>query len=40
MPLAGEVCFAGSAHCVTFGAFATPADADLPAAYLDRYLPR
>ncbi|MFI1050046.1 DUF6000 family protein [Streptomyces griseoruber] len=40
MLLASEVCFAGSAYCVTFAAFATPADADLLAAYLDRYLRR
>lgn len=40
MLLASEVCFAGSAYCVTFGTFATPADADLLAAYLDRYLRR
>ncbi|MFI2297634.1 DUF6000 family protein [Actinacidiphila glaucinigra] len=37
MPLACEVCLAGSAYCVTLATFATPADADLPAAYLDRY---
>ncbi|MFF0291046.1 DUF6000 family protein [Streptomyces sp. NPDC005262] len=40
MLLASEVCFAGSAYCVTFATFATPADADLLAAYLDRYLRR
>ncbi|MCX5328741.1 DUF6000 family protein [Streptomyces sp. NBC_00140] len=38
--LASEVCFAGSAYCVTFATFTTPADADLLAAYLDRYLRR
>ncbi|MFF4263757.1 DUF6000 family protein [Streptomyces virginiae] len=38
--LASEVCFAGSAYCVTLATFATPADADLLAAYLDRYLRR
>ncbi|MFJ9711377.1 DUF6000 family protein [Streptomyces sp. NPDC101234] len=40
MLLASEVCFAGSAYCVTFATFATPADAELLAAYLDRYLRR
>ncbi|MER5584803.1 DUF6000 family protein [Streptomyces asoensis] len=40
MLLASEVCFAGSAYCVTFATFATPADADLLAAYLDHYLRR
>ncbi|WP_406264437.1 DUF6000 family protein [Actinacidiphila glaucinigra] len=40
MLLASEVCLAGSAYCVTPATFATPADADLPAAYLDRYLRR
>ncbi|MFE2065085.1 DUF6000 family protein [Streptomyces sp. NPDC059467] len=40
MLLASEVCFAGSAYCVTFATFATPADADLLAAYLDRHLRR
>ncbi|WP_329188129.1 DUF6000 family protein [Actinacidiphila glaucinigra] len=40
MLLAGEVRLAGSAYCVTLATFATPADADLPAAYLDRYLRR
>ncbi|MFD8753237.1 DUF6000 family protein [Kitasatospora sp. NPDC059577] len=38
--LASEVCFAGSAYCVTFATFGTPADADLLASYLDRYLRR
>lgn len=40
MLLASEVCFAGTAYCVAFATFATPADADLLAAYLDRYLRR
>ncbi|MFE5864865.1 DUF6000 family protein [Streptomyces virginiae] len=40
MLLASEVCFAGSAYCVALATFATAADADLPAAYLDRYLRR
>ncbi|SEB65923.1 hypothetical protein SAMN05216483_0140 [Streptomyces sp. 2131.1] len=38
--LASEVCYAGTACCVAFAAFGTPADADLTAAYLDRYLRR
>ncbi|MFD3532527.1 DUF6000 family protein [Streptomyces sp. NPDC058664] len=38
--LASEVCFAGSDYCVTLASFGTPADADLLAAYLDRYLRR
>ncbi|MER5642830.1 DUF6000 family protein [Kitasatospora sp. NPDC002227] len=38
--LASEVCYAGSAYCVTFATFGTPADADMLAAYLDRYLRR
>ncbi|MFK0259067.1 DUF6000 family protein [Streptomyces sp. NPDC090445] len=38
--LASEVCYAGTAYCVTFATFGTPADADLLAAYLDRYLRR
>ncbi|WP_395360660.1 DUF6000 family protein [Streptomyces sp. YH02] len=38
--LASEVCFAGSDYCVTLAGFGTPADADLLAAYLDRYLRR
>ncbi|TXS48817.1 DUF6000 family protein [Streptomyces sp. t39] len=40
MLLASEVGFAGTAYCVTFATFATDADADLLAAYLDRYLRR
>ncbi|MFE6081565.1 DUF6000 family protein [Streptomyces virginiae] len=40
MLLASEVCLAGSAYCVALATFATAADADLPAAYLDRYLRR
>ncbi|WP_066944066.1 DUF6000 family protein [Streptomyces lushanensis] len=40
MLLASEVCFAGTAYCVTFATFATPADADPLVAYLDRYLRR
>ncbi|MFC8537459.1 DUF6000 family protein [Streptomyces sp. NPDC057249] len=38
--LASEVCYAGTAYCVTLAAFGTPADAHLTAAYLDRYLRR
>ncbi|MGW5510677.1 DUF6000 family protein [Streptomyces albogriseolus] len=38
--LASEVCYAGTAYSVTFATFGTPADADLLAAYLDRYLRR
>ncbi|MFJ9588691.1 DUF6000 family protein [Streptomyces acidicola] len=36
--LASEVCFAGQAYCVALASFGTPADADLLATYLDRYL--
>jgi hypothetical protein len=38
--LASEVCYAGTAYCVALATFGTPADADLLAAYLDRYLRR
>jgi hypothetical protein len=38
--LASEVCCAGLAYCVTLASFGTPRDADLLAAYLDRYLRR
>ena len=38
--LASEVCCAGLAYCVTLASFGTPHDADLLAAYLDRYLRR
>ncbi|MEV7346073.1 DUF6000 family protein [Streptomyces sp. NPDC093544] len=38
--LASEVCCAGSAYCVALAGFGTPRDADLLAAYLDRYLRR
>ncbi|MFD8788287.1 DUF6000 family protein [Kitasatospora sp. NPDC059599] len=38
--LASEVCFAGSAYSVALATFGTSADADLLAAYLDRYLRR
>ncbi|NEC67563.1 DUF6000 family protein [Streptomyces sp. SID9727] len=38
--LASEVCYAGTAYCVTLATFGTRADADLIAAYLDRYLRR
>lgn len=40
MLLASEVCFAGTAYCVAFAMFATPADGDVLVAYLDRYLRR
>ncbi|MET9727835.1 DUF6000 family protein [Streptomyces zaomyceticus] len=40
MLLASEVGFAGTAYCVTLATFATPDDAELLAAYLDRYLRR
>ncbi|MFE5484043.1 DUF6000 family protein [Streptomyces sp. NPDC056527] len=38
--LASEVCCAGPAYCVALAGFGTPRDADLLAAYLDRYLRR
>ncbi|WP_425838641.1 DUF6000 family protein [Streptomyces fractus] len=38
--LASEVCCAGHAYCITLATFGTPADAELLAAYLDRYLAR
>ncbi|WP_406278655.1 DUF6000 family protein [Streptomyces sp. NBC_00191] len=38
--LASEVCYAGQGYCVALATFGTEADADLLAAYLDRYLPR
>ncbi|MFK4150244.1 DUF6000 family protein [Streptomyces sp. NPDC004065] len=38
--LASEVCCAGLAYCVALAGFGTPRDADLLAAYLDRYLRR
>ncbi|MER8157908.1 DUF6000 family protein [Streptomyces sp. NPDC094472] len=38
--LASEVCCAGLAYCVALARFGTPRDADLLAAYLDRYLRR
>ncbi|MES9508846.1 DUF6000 family protein [Streptomyces sp. NPDC000609] len=38
--LASEVCCAGLAYCVTLAGFGTPRDADLLAAYLERYLRR
>ncbi|MFH8842082.1 DUF6000 family protein [Streptomyces sp. NPDC017868] len=38
--LASEVCCAGLAYCVALAGFGTPRDADLLAAYLDRYLLR
>ncbi|MGW4728309.1 DUF6000 family protein [Streptomyces shenzhenensis] len=38
--LASEVCCAGLAYCVALASFGTPRDADLLAAYLDRYLRR
>ncbi|WP_327434634.1 DUF6000 family protein [Streptomyces sp. NBC_01236] len=38
--LASELCCAGLAYCVTLASFGTPRDADLLAAYLDRYLRR
>ncbi|MFD0431879.1 DUF6000 family protein [Streptomyces zhihengii] len=40
MLLASEVGHAGTAYCVTLATFATTADADLLAAYLDHYLRR
>ncbi|WP_243869568.1 DUF6000 family protein [Streptomyces liangshanensis] len=38
--LESEVCCAGGAYCVALASFGTAADADLLAAYLDRYLRR
>lgn len=38
--LASEVCYAGQGYCLALARFATPADAGLPAAYLDVYLPQ
>ncbi|MGQ4437167.1 DUF6000 family protein [Streptomyces sp. SAS_260] len=38
--LASEVCCAGPAYCVALATFGTERDADLLAAYLDRYLRR
>ncbi|MDH6709155.1 hypothetical protein P3T27_005901 [Kitasatospora sp. MAA19] len=38
--LDSEVCYAGIAYCVALATFGTPADPDLLAAYLDRYLRR
>ncbi|MFE6755625.1 DUF6000 family protein [Streptomyces sp. NPDC057684] len=38
--LASEVCCAGLAYCVALASFGTSRDADLLAAYLDRYLRR
>ncbi|MFE3944878.1 DUF6000 family protein [Streptomyces sp. NPDC059118] len=38
--LASEVCCVGLAYCVTLAGFGTPRDADLLAAYLERYLRR
>lgn len=38
--LASEVCCAGLAYCVALASFGTPRDAELFAAYLDRYLRR
>ncbi|MEW1639314.1 DUF6000 family protein [Streptomyces sp. NPDC093801] len=38
--LASEVCCVGLAYCVALAGFGTPRDADLLAAYLDRYLRR
>lgn len=38
--LASEVCCAGLAYCVALASFGTARDADLLAAYLDRYLRR
>ena len=38
--LASEVCCAGLAYCVALASFGTPRDAELLAAYLDRYLRR
>lgn len=38
--LASEMPYAGQGYCVALTCFGTEADADLLAAYLDRYLPR
>ncbi|MEU7071978.1 DUF6000 family protein [Streptomyces narbonensis] len=38
--LASEVCYAGAAYCFALARLGTTADAELLAAYLDRYLPR
>ncbi|WP_234382922.1 DUF6000 family protein [Streptomyces sp. XY332] len=38
--LASEVCCVGGAYCVALASFGTARDADLLAAYLDRYLRR
>ncbi|MFC9388135.1 DUF6000 family protein [Streptomyces venezuelae] len=38
--LAGEVCFAGAGYAFALARLGTRADAELLAAYLDRYLPR
>ncbi|MFJ8883413.1 DUF6000 family protein [Streptomyces sp. NPDC102402] len=38
--LASEFCFSGSAYCFALARFGTHADAEILAAYLDRYLPR
>lgn len=38
--LASEICYAGRGYCVALAAFGSPADADLLASYLDRYLRR
>jgi hypothetical protein len=38
--LASEVCCTGLAYCVTLAGFGTPRDAEMLAAYLDRYLRR
>ncbi|WP_234321196.1 DUF6000 family protein [Streptomyces katrae] len=40
LPLESEVCCAGGAYCVALASFGTARDADLLAAYLDRYLRR
>ncbi len=38
--LASEVCYAGQGYCLALARFATAADAELLAAYLDAYLPQ
>ncbi|MFE9928899.1 DUF6000 family protein [Streptomyces sp. NPDC005533] len=38
--LASEVCYSGGAYCFALARFGTHADAEILAAYLDRYLPR
>jgi hypothetical protein len=38
--LASEVCYAGQGYCLALARFATPADADVLASYLDTYLPQ